>query len=172
MASDKEKMKIVSSRHLADQEGWELSEVEYGLTVVYNAFQKWIVRCVTAAGYKDFNAIDVLILHNINHRNRAKRLNDISFLLNIEDTHNVNYSIKKLVKLGLVSGEKQGKEIFYSTTEEGVELCEEYAKVRNECLLEGLMPFDRNPDELLHVAAVLRSLSGLYDQASRAATTL
>ena len=64
----KKKRKIVSSRHLATEQGWPLSEVEFGLTIVFNAFQKWIVRCDAAAGQGVMNAIDVLVLHNVNHR--------------------------------------------------------------------------------------------------------
>ena len=112
----KDKRKIVSSKHLATEGSWPLSEVEYGMTVLYNAFSQWIERCATAARIGDLGALDILILHNINHRDREKRLNDITFMLNIPDAHTANYSIKKLVKLDLVIGSKRGKEIFYSTT--------------------------------------------------------
>lgn len=164
--------KIVSSKHLATDENWPLSEVEYGMTVVYNAFSQWIVRCAVASDIGELGALDILILHNINHRERKKRLNDITFLLNIQDTHTANYSIKKLVKLELVKGSKRGKEIFYSTTTNGRSACEEYGRVREQCLLDGLKLLDIDAEELVHVATTLRSLSGLYDQASRAAASL
>ena len=32
--------RIVSSRHLADGEGWELSELEFGLIIAFNAFSR------------------------------------------------------------------------------------------------------------------------------------
>ena len=166
------KRKIVSSRHLATEGGWPLSEVEFGLTVVYNAFQKWIVRCAAAAGQPDLNAIDVLVLHNVNHRDNAKRRIDISFLLNIEDAHTVNYALKKLVNLELVEKQKRGKEIFYSTSAKGKKLCEEYRNVREQCLIPGMRQIDQDADELSRHAETLRTLSGLYDQASRAAASL
>jgi predicted MarR family transcription regulator len=168
----KRKRKIVSSRHLATEEGWPLSEVEFGLTVIYNAFQKWVVRCAAAAGQSDLNAIDVLVLHNINHRNNEKRRVDISFMLNIEDTHTVNYALKKLVNLELVEKEKRGKEIFYTTSAKGKKLCEEYRSVREQCLIPGLKSIDHDADDLSKHAETLRTLSGLYDQASRAAASL
>ncbi|PAT32191.1 hypothetical protein CLI92_08210 [Vandammella animalimorsus] len=37
--------------------------------------------------------------------------------LNDEDTHVVNYALKKLVAAGLAVGEKTGKEVFYSPSE-------------------------------------------------------
>ena len=41
-----------------------------------------------------------------------------------------------MVRLGLVSGERRGKEIFYSTTARGRALCMEYRKIREELLGE------------------------------------
>ena len=166
------KRKIVSSRHLATEDSWALSEVEFGMTVVYNAFQKWIVRCAAAAGQKDLSPIDVLVLHNINHRDQEKRRVDISFMLNIEDSHTVNYALKKLVNLELVEKEKRGKEIFYSTSPKGKKLCEDYKVIRDQCLIKGLNSIERDNDELSNHAEILRMLSGLYDQASRAAASL
>lgn len=164
---------IVSSSHLADSPvGWQMSELEYAMTMTYNAFSRWMMHCMKTVGYKDFNPLDILILHNINHREKEKRLADIAFMLNIEDTHTVNYAVKKLIKAGLVEGQKTGKEIFYRTTARGQQVCLEYGKIRNACLLETASAAGRDFDEISHVAKVLRNTSGLYDQASRAAASL
>ncbi|OWU85646.1 transcriptional regulator [Oceanicola sp. 22II-s10i] len=167
-----ESRRIVSSRHLAEGEGWEASEFEYGLIIAYNAFSRWMVKCMGAAGGGELSALEILVLHNVNSRGRDKRLTDICFLLNIEDTHTVNYALRKLLKAGLLEGDKRGKEVFYSTTAEGESLCEAYRKVRNQCLLEGLQHMDLSGDELRDIATRLRALSGQYDQASRAAASL
>ena len=164
--------RIVSSRHLAEGEGWELSEFEFGLILAYNAFSRWMTRCMAAAGQPDLSPLDILILHNVNHRGRDKRLSDISFLLNIEDNHTVNYALRKLVKAGLLSAEKRGKEVFYRTSAEGAALCEAYRDVRRQCLLDGLKPSELSGAELRDLARTLRALSGQYDQASRAAASL
>ncbi len=42
--------RIVSSRHLVSERCAELSELEYALIMTSNAFNKWMVRCMTAAG--------------------------------------------------------------------------------------------------------------------------
>ncbi|MFY0681143.1 MAG: winged helix DNA-binding protein [Thalassovita sp.] len=149
-----------------------MSELEYAMTMTYNAFSRWMTHCMTTAGHKDFNPLDILILHNINHRGKEKRLADIAFMLNIEDTHTVNYAVKKLVKAELVVGQKTGKEIFYHTTKQGQQVCAEYARIREACLLDTAAAAGRDFDEVSHVAKVLRNLSGLYDQASRAAASL
>jgi len=79
----KKKM-IVSSRHLATEDGWQASEFEYGLIMAYNGFGRWVGKCMAAAGYPGLTTLEILILHHINHRERQKKLSDISFLLNIE----------------------------------------------------------------------------------------
>ena len=161
---------IVSSRHFAEGDRWEASEVEYGLIISFNAFSRWMTRCMSAAGNTDLTPLEILVLHNSNHRGRDKRLTDICFLLNIEDTHTVNYALRKLLKMGLLDSEKRGKEVFYRASETGRELCEAYRKVRERCFLDGLSRLGITGDQMREMAANLRALSGQYDQASRAAS--
>lgn len=170
--SEPQNRRIVSSRHLAEGAGWEASEFEYGLIIAYNAFSRWMVKCMSAAGGADLGPLEILVLHNVNSRGRDKRLSDICFLLNIEDTHTVNYALRKLLKAGLLEGEKRGKEVFYSASDTGAALCESYRKVRAQCLLEGLGHMDLTGEDLRDIATRLRALSGQYDQASRAAASL
>lgn len=167
-----QRRRIVSSRHLADGENWQASEFEFGLIIAFNAFSRWMVKCMAAAGHTDMSPLEILVLHNVNHRSREKRLTDICFLLNIEDTHTVNYALRKLSKAGLVESEKRGKEVFYRSSASGEELCGHYREIRENCLIEGLDRIDISGDELSQIAASLRSLSGQYDQASRAASSL
>jgi predicted MarR family transcription regulator len=166
------KRPIVSSAHLVSEKSAELSELEYGLIIANNAFQRWMERCMTAAGMPDLNPTDILILHNVNHRNRPKKLADICFNLNIEDTHTATYSLRKLVKLHLLENNKQGKENFFSTTRKGEKLCMRYKAVRDECLVDSMGMLGIDNQELGDAAKVLRSLSGLYDQAARSAASL
>ena len=163
---------IVSSAHLAANSMAELSEFEFALMMANNAFNRWVVRCMNAAGIGDLAALDVLVLHSINHRERAKRLADICLVLNIEDSHTVNYAVKKLVRTGLVQGERRGKEIFYSTSETGRDACLNYRKVREELLINSVRMLGRPEGDLSHIADFMRALSGIYDQAARAAASL
>ena len=174
--------RIVSSSHLVSEKAAELSEVEYGLIVGWNAFGKWMVKAMATAvadagmmvtGGTDLAVLDILCLHSVNHRERPKKLGDICFKLNVEDSHTVNYALKKLIKMKLVSSEKHGKEVFYATTACGVDLCLKYRAVRESCLVDGFVDFDgEKRAELGEVARQLRILSGLYDQAARSATNL
>jgi predicted MarR family transcription regulator len=162
---------IVSSAHLADNAAPELSELEFALTIANNAFQRWIVRGTTAVGMGELGALDVLVLHTVNHRGRPKKLADICLVLNQEDTHVVAYALKKLEKLGLVESARQGKEKYASTTQAGTALCERYREIREACLI-GAVESMAEKSGISELARLLRALSGLYDQAARAATAL
>jgi predicted MarR family transcription regulator len=163
-------LRIVTSSHLAISYP-ESSEFEFGLIIAYHAFERWMVRCMNAAGAKDMAPLDILILHHINHRGKQKRLADICFVLNIEDTHLATYSIKKLVAAGLVSGAKKGKEMYYSATPKGSNICNNYKIVRDTCLIESFTKSEDEAKTLAGIAKFLRNVSGSYDQASRAASS-
>ena len=80
------------------------------------------------------------------------------------------------VEYGLVQSEKQGKEVFYDTTQQGQVLCMAYRDVREACLFDEYAAFDDgngklNSASLSQVERLLRLLSGLYDQAARSATS-
>ncbi len=62
---------IVSSAHLVSEKAAELSELEFGMTIANNAFHRWMVRAMTAAGHPDLSAMDVLVLHTVYHRPRG-----------------------------------------------------------------------------------------------------
>ena len=164
--------RIVSSRHLVSERCAELSELEYALIMTSNAFNKWMVRCMTAAGEPDMGAFDVSLLHHVNHRNRKKKLADICFVLNVEDTHVVTYALKKLVKAGYVTSEKAGQELFFSTTEEGKALCMKYREVREACLINIHAESGIPGASIGETAQLLRAISSLYDTAARAAASL
>jgi len=188
-------LRILSSAHLAEGDFGELSEFEFGLIVATHAFARWAVRCMAAAGMPDLTITDVLVLHHVHHRGKGKKLADICFTLNYEDAHVVAYALRKLTGLGLVRGEKAGKEVFHSTTPAGAALVARYRAVRDRCLVASVP--DRlgslsnaagrergekaggergeagdGRSELAHLARMLRTLSGLYDQAARAAASL
>jgi len=84
----------------------------------------------------------------------------------------VSYALKKLRKLGLVDGVKRGKGIHYGATREGRDICRKYREVRESCLVETFERLGVNRDEIGDVAKTMRTMSGVYDQASRAANTL
>ncbi|MGI9387777.1 MAG: winged helix DNA-binding protein, partial [Methyloligellaceae bacterium] len=101
---------IVSSAHLAQGGFPALSEVEFGLILAQHGFNRWMVRCMAATGVGGLAPLDVLVLHTVAHRKRAKKQADVCLVLNVEDTHTVAYAIRKLEKLKLVKSRRVGKE--------------------------------------------------------------
>lgn len=160
---------VVSAAHLARSSLPALSEVEFGLTMANHAFQRWIVRCMTAAGAAGLSPLEVLIIHLVNHRERAKTLADICLVLNVEDTHLVNYAVKKLGSQGLVRTGRTGKEKTVAITEAGRALCARYGEIREALLLRPAHQLSIDARDMSRLASLLRALSGAYDQAARAA---
>lgn len=164
---------IVSSEHLVSTKAAELSQLEYALINAGHAFERWMVHCMRASGIPDLSPLDVLVLHNTNHRGREKTLAGICLVLNVDDTHLVNYSLKKLRRLSLIDATRRGKEMAYTTTEAGQAVCRRYREIREACLIDALAMFGGpTPEEMAAMATRLRALSGIYDQAARAASSL
>lgn len=161
---------VVSSAHLAKSGFSEVSELEFGLIIASNAFNRWVVRAMSAAGYPELSAVEVLVLHSVYHRDRPKKLADICLVLNIEDTHVVTYAIKKLSKAGLIEEGRAGKEKTVAASETGAQACERYREIREDLLLRSIKDAGVEGAQISRLAALLRVMSGQYDQAARAAT--
>jgi predicted MarR family transcription regulator len=166
----KEKKPIVLSQHLVSPKGAQLSEFEFGMIVCWNAFTRWLVKGAAATGVGDMTFIDVVVLHQLKHRAKNKKVADICFVLNLDDIHVVTYSLKKLVAAGLAIGEKVGKEVLYRTTDLGEDAIQKYRDVREQCLMANVD--DEMNAQLGEAGKFLASLSGLYERAARSASSL
>ena len=76
-----------------------------------------------------------------------------------------------------MNASKSGKETIYAISPAGRAACERYRQVREDCLIGAFEAFagGRRDDlnrEVGAAAELLRALSGLYDQAARAAASL
>ncbi|SFO90453.1 Predicted transcription regulator, contains HTH domain, MarR family [Cohaesibacter marisflavi] len=163
---------VVAASHLASGAMPALSEVEFALTMMVNAYHRWIERCMAASGTEGLGPLDVIVLHSVNHRGRSKTLSDICLVLNVEDTHTVAYALKKLEKAGLVASGKRGKEKIAEITPAGEDACLEYKRLREALLIKPMKALGLDEKELSQVASTLRMVSGNYDQAARAAAAM
>lgn len=69
--------------------------------------------------------------------------------------------------------DRQDEGTLYQTSAAGQDACERYREVRDTCLVRTLTTCSTvDRDEIGYAARVLHALSGLYDQAARAATSL
>lgn len=163
---------VVSAAHLADGGLPALSELEFALTVLGNAFERWIVRCMATAGYPGLGHVDVLILHAVAHRERDKTQGELCMMFNIEDTHVVTYALRKLEAQGLIEKARRGKEKVVRSTTQGREACDRYRDIRENLLIAGARAMAFDETAISRVAATMHALSGQYDQAARAAASL
>ncbi|MEM9425963.1 MAG: winged helix DNA-binding protein [Pseudomonadota bacterium] len=163
---------VVSSAHLAEGSFPQISELEFGLIIASNAFNRWVVQAMTAAGHPELSSLEVLVLHTVRHKDRPKTLAGICLVLNVEDTHLVNYAVKKLTGAGLVATGRRGKEKTVEATEKGRKACNAYRDIREQLLLDAMSERGLEPEMIRQVAGLLRMMSGQYDQAARAATVL
>ena len=163
---------VVSAAHLADGRLPPLSEVEFALTMANHAFQRWMVRGMAAAGTPGLSPLEVLVLHQVHHRGRPKTLADLCLVLAIEDTHTVTYALKKLERQGLVRSGRRGKERTVAITAAGENASRAYRSIREGLLVSSVAETGLDPTEMSRLAALLRALSGQYDQAARAAAAM
>jgi predicted MarR family transcription regulator len=150
----------------------ELSELEFAIINLSFGFARWVGTCMAASGTRGLGATDILVLHAVNHRARGRRLTEICMVLNIDDTHLVAYSLKKLVAAGLAWAKRIGRESHYESTASGDEICLSYRRVREEFLVTSVRWLtDGRPLSMLpETTLLLRTMTALYDQAGRSAT--
>src|SRR5947207_1990398 len=89
--------------HLAENEAEiKVTEFELQLWRVFYGFLRWQEKCENIANGTDLTGNELAILHVVRMKNRPKAINDIMRLLNRDDTFNIHYSIRKLIKMGLI----------------------------------------------------------------------
>ncbi|MBL8697062.1 MAG: winged helix DNA-binding protein [Alphaproteobacteria bacterium] len=145
----------------------QLSDFEFTLIILTFGFSRWVEKCMEAAGVRGLSAQDILVLHSVNHRARDRRVSDICMVLNIDDPHLVTYALKKLQAADLVETTAIGRERHYRTTAAGDAACLAYRHVREEFLVPSLSWIAEGRDVVPDVAAFLRTMTALYDQAGR-----
>lgn len=148
----------------------DLSDFEYALIILTYGFQRWVRHCMEAANVHGLNALDILVLHAVNHRARGRRLTEICMVLNIDDTHLVAYALKKLAAGGLVLVTPKGRERHFETSAAGDATCMAYRVVRENFLVPSLSWVAGRHDTVRDTAGFLRTMTALYDQAGRFAT--
>src|SRR5690606_21426835 len=127
-------------------------------------------RCAEAAGGRGMSPLDVLVLHATNLRARNKRLADVCLVLNVEDSHTVAYSLKKLEEHGYATHRQDGRDRIYESSPDGDAFCARYLEVRERSLVESLKADAVDFERLEDTAKVLNRMARYYDHASRTAT--
>lgn len=163
---------VDSTWHLAQTEPEKrLTSFELELWRVFHGFLRWQEDCENCINKHDLSAHDIAILHVIRVRNNPKTLYDIGRILNRSDVYNMQYSIRKLEKLGLIkkSSNRNKKMTVYTITEKGVEDTDAFTAAKRVILVELFKKeIALNLDEL---TAFMQKLRVIYDSAADIAAT-
>lgn len=145
----------------------KVTEFEISLWRIFHAFLRWQEACEQAANELDLTGNELSILHIIRMQDRAKTVLDIGRFLNRVDYLNINYSVSKLLKMGLISKTKgpNNKTKAYQITASGIKDIDRFVKGRTGILIE-LFSKQRNLN-LAELTEGLKTIKALYDEAGQ-----
>jgi predicted MarR family transcription regulator len=161
--------------HLAES-GPELNftELEFAILRISGAFERWQKDCLACCIDSGLSGTDNAVLHIVRMHDRAKSISEVARLLNRDDISNLQYSLRKLTKAGLIERAGAGdskRTAAYEVTAEGTRVSDLFAQFRRELLLT-LTDSIKNLDvDIVTACKVLNITSGLYDHASTVAAS-
>jgi predicted MarR family transcription regulator len=161
--------------------GWHLSrtpleaattELEWTLLRWWEAFGRYSLHALNMLGLPGVSSAELLILHIVRLHDRPKSATMIANLLNRDDIQNVQYSLRKLVSMGLVAKvrDQKGKYNHLAVTARGRQVCDDFASIRTQLLIADVAQLDNGEAVLLQAAKTVSMLTGLYDAAGRTST--
>jgi len=162
------------SWHLARTETERrLSEFEFGLERLAQAYYRWKAACLAAVCDVPLTGDDVAVLNVVRMGDEPKRLSEIGQLLNRVDVPNLQYATRKLVRVGLIEteGSSSRKETRYRATTTGQSVTEAYAALRAATLPPMLEALDGWAAKSETTSIHLDLISSLYAQAAQVAIT-
>lgn len=158
-------------RHLVASPGERtITEFEQGLLCASEAFFRFYGALLGREGrQRGISGQDNVILQQILAAGRPLSVSDIARFANRDDTANIQYSLKKLVRAGLIAkaGRSSARETAYAATDLARAWTEDFVRLRRE-LFTG--PSGRIADleaQLEAAGTLLNTLAGLYDHGTR-----
>lgn len=172
--NDKEGGLLDKRWHLAtDSHEVALTELEFALFRISEAFERWQSDCLACCADGNLSGTDNALLHMIRMHDRPKSISDLARLLNRDDLSNLQYSLRKLNKAGLVekaqSDSKKGAT--YRVTLQGTKVTDLYAQYRKELLLTLTRSIEGFEGRIESVSHSINLMVGMYDQAACVAAT-
>ena len=155
---------LAHSKHEAKSTDFEWSILRF-----QQAFERWITQLADITGLSGLSYIEIIIIHVIRMQDRPKTAASIARQLNRDDIPNIQYCLRKLVKMHLCRKvtETGSKSIAFEVTDQGKHLTENYAEVRKEILTEQSKNIDRIDKKLTEATKIISLMTGLYDEAGR-----
>lgn len=147
-----------------------LFEFQHATICFIEAFHRHLEgQLIRLTGDTRMSGPDCVILHAIRLGERSKSIPDIQHFANRTDIANIQYSVRKLVKAGLVRAASgtPGRGTRYELTPRGVALTDEYIRARREFMAKVPVEASKWLEELRTATRVTLLLTGIYDHVSR-----
>jgi predicted MarR family transcription regulator len=147
----------------------KLSEFEFLLWRLFYSFTKWHEDCQGCVSNDDISADEIALMHLIRMRDRPKTIYEIARLMNRDDMPNLQYSLRKFLKLNIIKKSKKSakKAIAYEITEKGIKMTDRYGEVRRDILVKMLKGSKHTEWESIY--KTLTEYKNMYDEACRQA---
>ena|SRR3990167_6598940 len=159
--------------HLAQtEEELKVTDFEIQLWRVFFGFLRWQQECERNINGTSLLGQDLSVLHIIRMKGRPKSITDIARLLNRDDNFNIQYSVRKLMKMGLIESVRitGSKSVAYQMTPKGIKNTDDFSQARKKILVEMFINNDADLD--LEIATkTLAKLKSIYDAAEHAAAS-
>lgn len=148
------------------------TEFEWAVSRFQQAFERWVLQVANSCGLGDLSFSEVVILHVVLMQDRPKTAAMIARQLNRDDIPNLQYGLRKLVKMNLLKRTNAaGKNQVYSATTRGRKLVEKYAEIRHTFLTEETKYIEGVDERMNDAIRLITMLTGQYDEAMRKAAT-
>jgi predicted MarR family transcription regulator len=142
---------------------------ELALVRMFESFARWATELTDEVSHGNLTYEDAAVLHCLRLRRGMRNLSELLMFMNRSDVSNLQYSLRKLERAGLVRrlrGESK-RESSYVLTDHGKEVTDRYGVVREAMLVRltaDVVGFD---SQMIAASTVLERMVGLYDQATQ-----
>jgi predicted MarR family transcription regulator len=147
-----------------------LFEFQHSAICFIEAFYRHIERqLILVTGDPNLSAQDCVNLHAIRIGDRPKSITEIQHFSNRRDIANIQYSIRKLTKAGLVQKAKReaGRGTSYELTKYGIKITDAYVKARERMMLDFLQEHTSFVKDAEIATRMMMMMTGIYDHLSR-----
>lgn len=151
----------------------ELTELEFTVLRLMAAFNRWNEAACLAVGGEQLTASELNLLHIIGMQERPKSAATVSNLLNRDDQANIQYGLRKLRKLELITDVpgRSRKSNDYDVTPKGRTLINNFANLAREIVYPATATIDSAVERFVVSSDTLRILTGIFDESARLALT-
>ena len=171
--------RLTSTKAISRQSGFHIGqtpvelalfEFQHSAICFIEAFYHHIERqLILITGDPNLSAQDCVNLHAIRLGERPKSITEVQHFSNRRDVANIQYSIRKLAKAGLIrkAMREAGRGTFYELTEHGMKITDAYVLARERMLREFLSERPTFVRDAENATKVMMMLTGIYDHLSR-----